>query len=292
MAVTRAQTVRDEVAELLGMSADELDPHADLIASGLDSIRMMSLSGRWRRQGISVGFADLAANPTVAAWADLVAAHDATAPTDTAPTGTPGNPGADGSSSCNDQAEDNESFPLAPIQHALWVGRNDDQQLGGVAAHLYVEFDGAGVDPERLRDAAARLARRHPMLRVEILPDGTQRIGDRSLPVTVFDLRDLDPAAAERRLDEIRDAKSHQMLVDEVLELSLSLLPDGSTRLHVDLDMQAADAVSYRNFMSDLAVFYDGGTLPELGYTYRQYRAEVTADNSESDADRRWWAER
>ena len=88
VAVTRAQTVRDEVAELLGMSADELDPHADLIASGLDSIRMMSLSGRWRRQGISVGFADLAANPTVAAWADLVAAHDATTPTDTAPTDT------------------------------------------------------------------------------------------------------------------------------------------------------------------------------------------------------------
>ncbi|WP_283611148.1 condensation domain-containing protein, partial [Mycolicibacterium poriferae] len=274
------------------MSADELDPHADLIASGLDSIRMMSLSGRWRRQGISVGFADLAANPTVAAWADLVAAHDATTPTDTAPTDTTGNPGADGSSSRNGHTEDNDPFPLAPIQHALWVGRNDDQQLGGVAAHLYVEFDGAGVDPERLRHAAARLARRHPMLRVEILPDGTQRVGERSLPVTVFDLRDLDLAAAQRRLDEIRDAKSHQMLVDEVLELSLSLLPDGSTRLHVDLDMQAADAVSYRNFMSDLAVFYNGGTLPELGYTYRQYRAQVAADNAQSEADRRWWAER
>lgn len=130
------------------------------------------------------------------------------------------------------------------------------------------------------------------MLRVEILPDGTQRVGERSLPVTVFDLRDLDLAAAQRRLDEIRDAKSHQMLVDEVLELSLSLLPDGSTRLHVDLDMQAADAVSYRNFMSDLAVFYKGGTLPELGYTYRQYRAQVAADNAQSEADRRWWAER
>ena len=30
VAVTRAQTVRDEVAELLGISADELDPHANL----------------------------------------------------------------------------------------------------------------------------------------------------------------------------------------------------------------------------------------------------------------------
>ncbi|KWX67629.1 non-ribosomal peptide synthetase [Mycobacterium sp. NAZ190054] len=277
MASTTARSVRDEVAELLGVNPADLDPEADLIASGLDSIRMMSLSGRWRRQGIDVGFAALAANPTVAAWTELVAggatqpAQDATAP--------------------KAQDED-DTFPLAPIQHAMWVGRNDDQQLGGVAAHLYVEFDGTGVDPARLQDAATKLAARHPMLRVEILPDGTQRIGDRGLPVTVYDLRDLDPSAAEGRLDEIRDEKSHQMMHGEVLQFSLSLLADGRTRLHVDMDMQAADAVSYRNFMADLAEFYGGASLPELGYTYREYRAALTSTTTESEEDRRWWAER
>lgn len=281
LASTTAQSVRDEVAELLGVTPADIDPEADLIASGLDSIRMMSLSGRWRRQGIDVGFAALAANPTVAAWAALVSGSAAAAVTE--PAGPPAS------------ADDRETFPLAPIQHALWVGRNDDQQLGGVAAHLYIELDGVGVDPERLRAAAAKLAQRHPMLRVEILPDGTQRIGDRGLPVTVYDLRDLDPAAAGQRLDEIRDAKSHQILQSEVLEIALSLLPDGRTRLHVDLDMQAADAVSYRNFMSDLAVFYGGGTLPELGYTYREYRDALTSVPSRvtgTDEDRQWWAER
>lgn len=276
---TSVQTVRNEVAELLGVTPDQLDPQADLIASGLDSIRMMSLSGHWRRRGIAVGFAELAAAPTVAAWAELIADRtDAPAPP---------SPAASGGS------DDHDPFPLAPIQHALWVGRNDDQQLGGVAAHLYVEFDGAGVDPERLRAAAAQLAARHPMLRVEILPDGTQRIGDRGLPLTVFDLRPLDAPAAAQRLEEIRDAKSHQMLTDAVFELSLSLLPGGRTRLHVDLDMQAADAVSYRNLMSDLAALYGGTALPTLGYTYRAYRSELTAGASEAtEQDRRWWAER
>ncbi|MDY6995247.1 MAG: amino acid adenylation domain-containing protein [Actinomycetota bacterium] len=286
VAVTSTQTVRDEVAELLGVEPGELDPQADLIASGLDSIRMMSLSGRWRRQGIAVGFAELAAAPTVQAWTELVASH----------TAAPGPESAAAADAAEDThpTDDNEPFALAPIQHALWIGRNNDQELGGVAAHLYVEFDGAGVDPDRLRAAAARLAERHPMLRVDILPDGTQRIGERGLPVTVFDLRDLEIAAAERRLEEIRDAKSHQILDGEVLELSLSLLADGRTRLHVDLDMQAADAVSYRNFMSDLAVFYSGGTLPELGYSYRQYRAALTAaaPAAGTEEDRRWWAER
>ncbi len=55
------RSVREEVAELLGVHPDEVDPpDADLIASGLDSIRMMSLSGRWRKQGLDINFAALA----------------------------------------------------------------------------------------------------------------------------------------------------------------------------------------------------------------------------------------
>ena len=279
-AKTSRDTVHAEVAELLGVSTDSVDPDADLIASGLDSIRMMSLSGRWRKQGIDINFAALAENPTVAAWSALVAARSAEdRPAPAAETADGGD--ADG------------PFPLAPMQHAMWLGRNADQQLGGVAAHLYVEFDGAGVDPDRLRYAAAKLVARHPMLRVEILPDGTQRIGERDLPVTIYDLRHLDTDAAEQRLAAIRDEKSHQILDGDVLELSLSLRPDGRTRLHVDMDMNAADAVSYRKFMADLAVFYRGGDLPELGYTYREYRAALTAaDPGPTDEDLRWWAER
>ncbi len=132
------------------------------------------------------------------------------------------------------------------------------------------------------------------MLRQEILPDGTQRIGDRGLPVTVYDLRDLDAEASRTSACErIRDDKSHQLLDDEVLQISLSLLAGGRTRLHVDMDMQAADAVSYRNFMADLAALYRGAELPELGYTYREYRARLTASTpAPSQEDVQWWAER
>ncbi|MCG5432537.1 non-ribosomal peptide synthetase [Mycobacterium sp. MYCO198283] len=279
MSATNASTVRHDVADLLGVDPDTLDPQADLIAAGLDSIRMMSLAGRWRRRGVDVTFAALAAAPTVDAWMRLIGGEPAAAPV---PDET--EPLAD---------DDGTPFPLAPIGHAMWVGRHGDQELGGVAAHLYVEFDGTAVDPERLRTAAARLAARHPMLRQEILPDGRQRIGDRTLDVTVFDLRDLGPAAAAERLADIRQAKSHQQLDGEVFELSLSRLPEGRTRLHVDLDMQAADAVSYRTLMADLAALYRGAELPPLRYTYRQYRAALAASTPPpTEADLRWWAER
>ena len=227
-----SQAIREEVAELLGAPADTLDPGADLIGQGLDSIRMMSLAGRWRKQGIDIDFAALAAEPTIAAWSELLSAAG-------------GLQRAEVAAPQVDSAHD-QPFGLAPMQHAMWIGREDDQQLGGVAGHLYVEFDGHGVDPERLTAAATALAARHPMLRVRFLADGTQRIKpqDGDFPVAVTDLRDLPADQIAEQLAATQRRKAHQQLTDEVFELSLTLLPDGKTRLHVDLDMQAADALS------------------------------------------------
>ncbi|HTY29747.1 MAG TPA: condensation domain-containing protein, partial [Mycobacterium sp.] len=279
-----AENIRAEVAELLGVGADAIHPTGNLVSQGLDSIRMMTLAGRWRRQGIAIDFATLAAAPTIEAWAELLGSGS---PTGAAEEALPGDA---------EKSGNNEPFPLAPMQHALWVGRHDGQQFGGVAGHLYAEFDGGPIDPERLRAAATALAIRHPLLRVRFLPDGTQRIPEpcAEFPVGVHDLRgDQD---VEGRLAATRDAKSHQQLDGAVFELAVTLLPGERSRLHVDLDMQAADAMSYRTLMADLAALYRGRDLPELGYTYRDYRRAVEAREATPDpardADRDWWARR
>jgi mycobactin phenyloxazoline synthetase len=278
--------IRGEVAELLGVGIEAIDPEGDLIGQGLDSIRMMALAGRWRRLGFAVDFAKLAAAPTIGAWLELMSeVADVAAPE------TPEPLSGDAS---------HEPFPLAPMQHALWVGRQDNQWLGGVAGHLYVEFDGGAIDPERLQAAATRLALRHPMLRVQFLPDGTQRIRPLAecpnFPVTVHDLRDLEPDVVDQRLADIRAAKSCQQLDDAVFELAVSLLAGRRSRLHVDLDMQAADAMSYRTLMADLASFYRGRQLPELDYSYPEYRRAIAGRESRQEplgeASRDWWAQR
>jgi mycobactin phenyloxazoline synthetase len=278
--------IRGEVAELLGVGIEAIDPEGDLIGQGLDSIRMMALAGRWRRLGFAVDFAKLAAVPTIGAWLELMSdVADVAAPE------TPEPRSGDAS---------HEPFPLAPMQHALWVGRQDNQWLGGVAGHLYVEFDGGAIDPERLQAAATRLVLRHPMLRVQFLPDGTQRIrplAERpNFPVTVHDLRDLEPDVVDQRLADIRAAKSCQQLDDAVFELAVSLLAGQRSRLHVDLDMQAADAMSYRTLMADLATFYQGRQLPELDYSYPEYRRAIAGGESRQvplrEASRDWWAQR
>ncbi|MGY3553471.1 non-ribosomal peptide synthetase [Williamsia sp. R60] len=292
--------IRRQIAEQLGCSPETIDDDADLIGLGLDSIRMMKIAGGWRKRGHNVNFAQLAEAPSVAAWANLIGGHPASTRSQAGGVSIlpsthehPASPDAP-----HEALAESGPFPLAPMQHAYWIGRSEGQDLGGVAAHLYVEFDGADVDPSRLREAVAHLVAAHPMLRVQILSDGTQRVlAEPGREVFgVVDLRSADDAQVEQALNELRQKKSHQMLPIEegqVLDITLTLLPDGRTRLHVDVDMIAGDAMSYRTLLADLAASYHGRSLPAAEFTYRDYLAwRGEHPDVNRDRDQQWWANR
>ncbi|MGW1208834.1 amino acid adenylation domain-containing protein [Streptomyces sp. NPDC002499] len=272
------------------LSSEEPPPGEDdsLIGFGLDSITLMKIAGGWRKQGVRIGFSDLAKEPTLRAWRDLLAAavpEPAVPPTPPPPVVA---------------TVPDEPFPLAVMQHAYWIGRGDDTNLGSVAAHLYVEFDGADVDPERLDTAVRALVARHAMLRARFTDDGRQEILPQvTRPVTVVDdLRALDAEAVSAALEETRHSSSHARLdvaAGEVFLVRLSLLPGGRTRLHVDVDMLAADALSYRVLLSDLAALYakPDVALPAIRTSYPEYlaeRAEVRRLSREQSQE--WWLRR
>ncbi|WP_063004807.1 non-ribosomal peptide synthetase [Nocardia salmonicida] len=314
--IDRAE-IRAAIARHLDLTPDAVAEADDLIQLGLDSIRTMKLAGAWRKRGIAVNFALLAAHPTVDAWyallngadpddlaasdgrsmvADQAADDDALEPGEpgSADSATPvdnpaGSGGFDNFGSAADESvivpDDGTPFALAPMQHAYWIGRSDAQELGGVAAHLYVEFDGADVYPERLERAVEQLLSRHPMLRTRFLPDGTQQTLDRPGRAVfgVTDLREASADEAEQRLAELRGARTHQRMAVEdgqVIDIALTRLADGRTRLHLDVDMLAADAMSYRILITDLARLYHGEPLPPQDYTFRQYLAEHRRDGA------------
>ncbi|EIV91084.1 amino acid adenylation enzyme/thioester reductase family protein [Frankia sp. QA3] len=114
----------------------------------------------------------------------------------------------------------------------------------------------------------------------------------------MHDLRDLDEAAAATRLAAVRERLSHQMLDierGEVFSTALSLRPGGTTRFHLDVDMVAADAVSYRVLLADLANLYGrpDEVAPAPAYTYRRYRAEHAASRrTAAERSRRAWLDR
>jgi mycobactin phenyloxazoline synthetase len=284
------ETLIKVVAGLLEVEPHEVRPDANLIEKGLHSMQLIKLAAKWRRTGADVNFAALALEPTVEAWAKLVASPDTT------PAGSEHSEACPSDPSRGEPSRDD--FPLAVMQHGYWVGRQEGQSLGGVSAHLYAEFDGAGVDPHRLASAVRSLIQRHEMLRSQFGDDGRQRILAEP-PQSVFtinDLRELAADSVEANLDLLRQNKSHQRMDiagGQVIDITLSLLPQGDTRLHVDVDMLAADGMSYRVFLADLADYYLGSTeLPDIDYSYRSYLVDHgVSTRAAHEREARWWAE-
>ncbi|MFE5641556.1 amino acid adenylation domain-containing protein [Rhodococcus sp. NPDC056516] len=275
--------VRAVVAEAVGVAPSTVGDHVNLFELGLESLVVMRLVGRWRRSGLTVTFADLAEVPTVAHWSTIL---------------TETNEVETASAASDVRAGSDAAFDLAVLQHAYWVGRGHDQFLGGVAPHLYTEFDGPIVDPERLRSALATVTARHGMLRARITDNGQQVILpslDRTL-LTVADLTAAAESEIDAHLDATRHRLSHQMLdieAGQVFSAELTVLPGDRSRLHLDVDMIAGDAVSYRILLDDIARVYGGETLPPLGYDYGNYLADRPTERRESrSAAQSYWRAR
>ncbi|MFE5245182.1 MULTISPECIES: phosphopantetheine-binding protein [unclassified Streptomyces] len=72
MALT-LELIRRDVADALGEDPADIPLDENLLDYGLDSVRIMALLGRWRRDhGVEADFADLAEQPAVEAWAPLL----------------------------------------------------------------------------------------------------------------------------------------------------------------------------------------------------------------------------
>ncbi|WP_347900780.1 amino acid adenylation domain-containing protein [Pseudomonas purpurea] len=271
------------IADLLNYDPEDLEPGASLIEQGLDSVSIMRLPALLGREGVQVSFAELIEHPTLDAWWALIASRQ---PDQPLPVITP--------------VESTSDFALTPLQQAYWFGRDPAMALGGVGCHLYQELDGRDVDAPRLERAVRSLCQRHSMLRVCFLSDAYQRILPQSPwpGLTVHDLQLFDEYAVAEALLNTRVALAQRCLnvaAGEVFDVQLSLLPNGQTRLHLNIDLLVADVLSIRVMLRDLAAFYTGqeATLPALEWDFARYLgAERAARAPELDKARDYWLQR
>lgn len=283
MSITTYDDLRREVGALLEVAPETMHDDQDLLLLGLDSIRIMSLLTPLQESGADVSFADLAAESTLGAWWAVASARW------TEP------PAAHLEAARVDEAA---PFELTPVQHAYWIGRQDDQVLGGVGCHFYAEFDGQSVEPARLERAVRMLARRHDLLRARLTDDGRQQIMEdcawRDLPV--HDLRECD--AVQAALEAVRQGLSHQRLdvaSGAVFDLHLSLLPAGRTRLHVSVDLLVADVRSIQILLRDLAALYARRQeqLAPIDFSFSRYLGEqANRGGAAHERGREYWQAR
>jgi yersiniabactin nonribosomal peptide synthetase len=264
----------------------EFDDDRNLIELGLDSLQMMRLVNKWRRQGWAVTFAELIAAPRLSNWWSLLEKNNTDFSAVNKETAVP---------------VSHEAvmglFPLTDVQYAYWIGRRDDQPLGGVGCHAYLEIDGKGVEPKRLEASWGQLLMHHSMLRARFLADGQQEVLDApfSKALLVHDLRLYPESELTLELKRIRDRLSHRRLAVEkgkVTSLALSLLPGGHTRLHFDIDLLVADVQSLQIILRDLAALYTRGAEPAAprNWSFAQYlKREEKRRTAEKELAAQYW---
>ncbi len=241
---------------------------------------------------LNVPLSTLIEEPTIARVAELIdgALDEA------------GGPAAEGAAGfVADEAARFEPFGLTDVQHAYWLGRAGMFELGGVSAHLYLEFTSPEFDVPRATRAFRAVIARHDMLRAVIRPDGRQQVlaevGD--FTVEYEDLSALEPSAAAQRVQVVRDRMSHEVRPADTWPLfgvCAQLLPDGSWRLHLSFDLLVADAGSIQLLLGEWSRLYaDPDTvLAPIGVSFRDYvRAVSDAQHLPNfQQARRYWLDR
>jgi pyochelin synthetase len=199
-----------------------------------------------------------------------------------------------------DPAACHEPFPLNPVQHAYWIGRSAQLELGGVSSHVFFEFDCPDLDPERLTGALRRVVDLHGMLRAVIGEDGRQRVLE-SVPgneIEVDDLSGAEPEAREKRLASIRAELSTQSFDSSrwpLFDVRLARLPDERSRLFVSWDFLVIDAWSMSIIFRQWHELYEDPSRepvrPRLDF--RDYLlAEAALDGlpAHRAAEEYWWS--
>ncbi|PWW04851.1 amino acid adenylation domain-containing protein [Paenibacillus cellulosilyticus] len=170
-----------------------------------------------------------------------------------------------------------EPFGLTEVQRAYFIGRNDYFELGGVSTHAYSELE-TKLDMERLSAALNVVIRRHPMLRCVIMPDGKQRILERTpeYRIETTDIRRQDEAARQERIERERKRMSHDVFRTDrwpLFEIKAFRMTDDTHYLCIGFDVLIADGLSMQIIERDVmhAYHHPEDELPPLDCSFRDY---------------------
>lgn len=279
---TRQEAVQllDEIlqADLDGFKPSGKD---NLIEKGLSSIQIMQIVSELKKIGIKLSFAKLMENPTLEDWIKLIEKANIK--------------NIDKKTELREK-NISEEFPLTDVQYAYFVGREEDQVLGGVGCHAYLEIDGQEIVTDKLTVAWNCLQMENPMLRAKFNRNGTQQIMKEpySKEVKIFDYTSLPEEDADVKLLEMRKEMSHRKFnieVGEVASLSIALLKDKKHRIFLDIDILVADIMSIGIIMSRLAELYYGEdeVLIDSNYTFKDYLEERKIDDEIYEKDKEFW---
>ena len=114
--------IKEQIKQKLPVARD-LGDSENLLELGLSSLTIMRLVNQWRKQGVKVSFGSLMENPTLVGWCELILRSMKI---------KAGKKRAQ-ESKITPEKDMKQPFPLTDVQYAYWVGRDEEQALGGMS---------------------------------------------------------------------------------------------------------------------------------------------------------------
>ena len=266
----------------------EFDSAANLAHMGMNSIMIMKISAFLRKRGCKVSFGDLIEQPTFNNWIEIIEAIN------DADQGTVAQKKKETAKEMKNNGT--EEFNLTDVQYAYWAGRQNNQELGGIGCHAYFEFDGNVEDKERLKSAWETVQKAQPMLRAKFTDDGRQLILDEQhlQQAVIHDFRNMDMKACGEALIETRSKLSHKKLnvqAGENIHLECALLPQGKSKLFLEVDLLVADVASIHILITELTKAYKGEKIKTYDKDCFKNYLEAKSENSEVvNLDKEYWS--
>lgn len=264
--------LKQALSRQLGIPSQQINPQRNLAEYGLDSVRVMRVTGELEEYlGRRLPVTLLWDHPNITTLAEHLAEAREESPRDRL-----------NFSAETSRIERNLPFPLSDSQQAYWFGRDESFELGNISTHYYVEFDAVDLDLPRLNQAWNRLVVRHDMLRAIITDDAQQQILAEvpAYDIAVRDLVAADEASVEAELQDARRELCRCVRQTwPLFEIRAYHLPDGRQRLLFSIDLLIADVTSCVILFEEWRRLYDYPQLDlaTLQFSYRDY---VLADLS------------
>nr|WP_242855759.1 condensation domain-containing protein [Ruminiclostridium josui] len=171
-----------------------------------------------------------------------------------------------------------EVFPINDIQESFLTGRK--LRFGGdwTGCHIYFEIERDNLDIYRLNKAWERLMERHDMLRAVILPNGNQKVLEKT-PVYRFktaDLRWKNQIEIKEYIQKVREKMSHKVYESDkwpLYEIRISLCPENKYIIHFSIDELIIDASGIYLLLKEWQMLYENPSLelPSLEISFRDY---------------------
>ncbi|MGF9564885.1 non-ribosomal peptide synthetase [Neorhizobium sp. JUb45] len=276
------------VAAEIGAEPEEFGPDENLIELGLASIALMRLQAAFAAADATIPLSTLISEPTVDAWTALVMENRLDGRADI------------GSATAKPEAEE-AAFPLTDIQRAYWLGRENHFELGGTAAHGYIEARCDDLDIDLLEDALNATIAAHPMLRAVISADGMQRVLD-DVPRFRIDRTDLTTHAdtgREKGLQAIRDVMEQQVLPADcwpLYRVHAAQVSERSHILHLSFDILVFDLKSLEIWLGEWWTRYSDPdaviSAPVARFRDHVAALEARAHSQATQEARRYWRKR